>query len=286
MDFARSGSMKLAATLFRNSSQPTSEIVVTRDTHVIAVVGVLYIALILGAVPAEEHLRLISSTAVLVALAWIAARAWRTQYTPPSSILVVSFIAAGVLVMPGFGAMGGNNGPALPVGFVGTLLVAMWWVTLRWVATPKQPRQPLRQPIMFALLGALCLSLIASVPILIMLVADPSRGERLLLVYPAYFGGAILAAVTYWLLQAIAHRPIGKYLIAGAAGTCLYAAVGPVVFLIDGEPIIVSELLGMGAVCGFLVGPPVAFSWSANATADKRRKKRPKTPRRRTDVQQ
>jgi hypothetical protein len=218
---------------------------------------------VLSAVPADDYTRLLGSAAVLIALIWVLDRAWQTDHTPPFSILMVSFVGAGVLVIPAFGTMGGDNGPAIPVGFIGALVVTMWWVALRWRVTVKQPRQKLRQPLLFAALGALVLSVIATIPILIMLAVDRTQGVRLTLVYVSYFVGAILAALIFWALQGAAHRPLGKYLIAGLAGTCLYAAVGPVVSLVEGDPIVLSELLSIGAACGFLVGPPVAFSWSA-----------------------
>jgi hypothetical protein len=236
---------------------------VATDKPAVTGVVILYIVLVLGAVPAHDYSRILASTAVLITLLWVIDRVWRTEQTPPFSIMIVSFIGAGVLVMPAFGAMGGDSAPALPVSFVGALVVTMWWVSLRWRVSEKQPRQPLWQPILFAVLGALVLSIIATVPILIMLAADRSQGVRLMLVYVSYFGGAILAAVVFWVLQGIAHRPLGRYLIAGLAGTCLYAAVGPVVSLVEGDPIILSELLGIGAGFGFLVGPPVAFLWWA-----------------------
>ena len=84
----------------------------------------------------------------------------------------------------------------------------------------------------------------------------------MLWVYPAYFGGALAAASIYWLLQGIAHRPVGRYLIGAAGGFFVYAAMGPVIAVVEDDPIDIAEMAMIGLVAGCLVGPPVAMSWS------------------------
>lgn len=232
---------------------------VRTDKPVVAAILVLYTALAVIAVPPQDYLRILLSVGVLMSLVAVVDRAWRADETPPITVLLVSFIAASVLVMAAFGAMGGENGPALPIGFAGAQVVTMWWVAMRWSVTHKQQRTPLRESFKVAIIAAVLLSIIASVGVVIAVAADRHHGVRLMLVYPAYFIGAALAAVVYWALQGTAHRPLGKYLIGALAGTCLYIAVGPVVIIMKQEPFVVAELLGLGAVCGFLVGPPVAF---------------------------
>jgi hypothetical protein len=204
---------------------------------------------------------MLGAAAVLVTAVVLVARGTRNSPPPSFSVLIVSFVGAAALVMPGFHAMGGRNGPALPIGFLGSQAVSLLWATLLWrdFSRPRS-RVVLRDALRFALFGAVGLSVIASIPIVLMLFADPGKVRTYLLVYPAYLLGAVAAAVIYWLFRRIAHRPVGQYIIGGLAGTCMYTAVAPIVYLSKGEPIRIGELLGLGIVCGFLVGPPVALS--------------------------
>ena len=220
-----------------------------------------YAVLVLTVLPSSDFPRMLGTAAVLVTAVALVARGTHDAPPPSFSVLIVSFVGAATLVMPGFQAMGGRNGPPLPIGFLGSQAVSLLWATLIWRETSRpRSRVNLRDALRFALFGAVGLSVIASIPIALMLLSDPSKSRPYLLVYPAYFLGAFAAAIVYWLFRRIAHRPLGQYIIGGLGGTFMYTAVAPIVYLSKGEAIRPGELLGLGIVCGFLVGPPVALS--------------------------
>jgi hypothetical protein len=114
-----------------------------------------------------------------------------------------------------------------------------------------------------AVVGAGVLSAIAAIPLGIGLLAG-GFAWGMLGVLPAYFGGAFAAALIYWALQGIAHRPVGRYFLGALGGFCLYAAMGPVVSAMEEEPLDVREIVMIGIVAGCLVGPPVAMSWNSD----------------------
>ena len=177
------------------------------------------------------------------------------------SIYAVSVAGMAVLLMPNFPAMGGEHPIGVPLGFLASQAGALLWVSLRWDPDPR-PKPPtcLLEALLAGIFGAVGLSLIASIPIGIGLLAGAADMKRMLWVYPAYFAGALSAAFLYWLLQRIAHRPVGRYVIGALGGFCLYGAVGPVVAVFEGEPLDLREIAMIGTVAGMLVGPPVAMS--------------------------
>lgn len=238
------------------------------DTVLASLAIAAFVLVVLTLLPPSDFLRMFAGAGILIA--GVALVAWGTRHSPPasSSVLIVSFLGIAVLVMPGFRAMGGRNGLALPIGFFGSQGISLLWATLVWrPASRSRSRVSLRDTLRFALFGAVGLSVIASIPIVLMLLSNPTKTRPYLLVYPAYFLGALAAALIYWLFRKIAHRPIGQYVIGALGGTCMYTAVAPIVFLSKGEPVRVGELLSLGLVCGFLVGPPVALSASDAAAS-------------------
>ena len=240
-----------------------------RDHVIAAFFLVAYVALVLAVLPTADYARMLGGAVVLTIAVVIAARVTRDKPPPSFSVFVVSVISGAVLVMPGFSAMGGHNGPALPIGFAGVQALAMLWATL---ISPELPpvdsKIGLRAALYGAFAGATGLSLIATIPLALMLITDSSRALPYLFVYPAYFLGACSAALVFFAFRAIAHRPVGQYLIGALGGTCLYAAVAPIVYISKGEAIHFAELLAVGATCGFLVGPPVALAISRNEYPD------------------
>ncbi|NUQ21503.1 MAG: hypothetical protein HOQ09_11135 [Gemmatimonadaceae bacterium] len=221
----------------------------------------VYAVLVLVILPASAYARMLGGAAILIAAAAVVAP-WISKSSPPAmSMLIVSFAGIAVLVIPNFRAMGGENGPALPIGFLGSQAIALLWATLiRPGRARSLARVSLGDAFRFAMFGAAILSAIASIPIAWMLFHDAARALPFLLVYPAYFLGGFATAVIYWLFRGVAHRAVGPYVIGALGGTCMYTAVAPIVYLSQRQPIPVGEMLEIGIVCGFLVGPPVALS--------------------------
>ena len=209
--------------------------------------------------PASEWARMLGLGAVVLAGVAAVARAMGDRRTPAGSILAVSFVGIAVLAAPGFPALGGRHLAAVPVGFLGSQAAALLWVSLRWSPVPRGPRTPLRSALAFGAFAAAALSAVATIPIVFAFFADRRAGSTLLLAYPGYFAGFLAAGLAYWLLQGIAHRPVGRYLIGVLGGLCVYGAVAPVVYLLDDDPIGVGEMVALALVLGCLVGPPVAL---------------------------
>lgn len=233
------------------------------DRTVAAATILAYVSAVVLALPASEYPRMLGGAVALLAALFAIARVLGDRATPGMSAMFVSIAAAAVLVVPGFPAMGGRHRAAVPVGFLGSQAAALFWIALRWRAGAQaHARTPLVGALGWGVSGALALSAVATIPIGIALLADRTKAAELLLVYPAYFAGALSAAALYWLLQGAAHRPVGRYLIGVLGGFCMYAAAAPVVYLIDGDPIDLRRLGAVAAVCGFLVGPPVALSFA------------------------
>ena len=233
------------------------------DRIVAAASIAVYVASVLALLPPSGYLRMLGGGAVVFAAVMAIAHVRRNRAVSGWSVFAISIAAAAVLVVPGFPAMGGRDSPAVPVGLFGSQAAAVLWVTLRW--SPEEPakhRTSLKGALVYSVLGGMCLGLIATIPIVIAIITDRGIARSLLLVYPSYFFGTAAVAVTYWLLQTITHRPVGRYLLGVLGGFCMYASVGPVVDIVEGDPIDIRELLVSAAVCGLLVGPPVAMSLS------------------------
>jgi MFS family permease len=77
----------------------------------------------------------------------------------------------------------------------------------------------------------------------------------------------------YWSLQGFARLAAGRYLIGVLGGFCLYGAVAPIVMIFNNEPMDIRMMSAVAAVCGFLVGPPVALGLLADSTAGNRNRR-------------
>jgi hypothetical protein len=219
-----------------------------------------YLVLVLGLLPPDAYPLMLGGGVLLVIGTAFAAGVWPGTAAPAGSLMVVSFVASAVLVMPNFPAMGGSHPLAPPLGFLGAQVITLLWVALRWPPWRRSStRTSLGEAVLFGAIAAVLLSVVASIPIAIALVVEPEEVGAILWVYPAYLAGALAASLLYWLLQGVAHRPTGLYLIGVLGGACVYGAIAPVVSLVDGEPLVLSELLEIATVCGVFVGPPVAF---------------------------
>lgn len=220
----------------------------------------IYAVLVVAMLPGDAYPLMFFGLAALVSAVLVADRIWGARETHGMTVMAVSFVGAAVLVVPNFPAMGGGHRAAVPLGFVGSQGVALLWITSRW--TPEQKRKErssLGRCLGGGALAALGLSAIATIPIAIMLLSEPQKAASVLWVYPAYLAGATTAALFYWLLQGVSHRPIGKYAIGLLGGMCMYAAVGPVASAMKDQPMSVTEFLMVGLVLGVLVGPPVVI---------------------------
>lgn len=228
----------------------------------VAVMGV-YVVAVVAFLPPAKFAHMLGGGALYFAAVAALAHALGNRTTVAFSILLVSFVGAAVLLVPNFPAMGGQHIVGVPIGFLGSQAGALLWISLRWKAEskPKQ-RTSLIEALLAGMFGAVAVSVIASIPIGIGLLSGEAEMRGVLWVYPAYMGGALAAAFLYWILQGIAHRPVGRYFIGALGGFCVYAAMGPVVSIAEEEPLDLHEMAMIGIVAGCLVGPPVAMSWS------------------------
>lgn len=234
---------------------------VNGDRGIALALTVVYAAVVVGFLPPELYLRMLVGAWLLFAAVVVLARQVGNRSTPAMTILLVQLAAAALLVMPSFPAMGGRHPAAVVIGFLGTQVAGLLWVTHRWAPGARTPNRSLASVVGFALLVFLGISVIASIPIGLILLLDAREWLPVLLVYPAYLAGALGAGAIYWVLQGIGHRPSGRYLLGVLGGFCVYFAVGPVVAILDGEPMDPVPLVVIGVVAGCLVGPAVAFGW-------------------------
>lgn len=220
----------------------------------------VFLALVVVLLPSAEYPRMLGGGAAVFAAIHAIAHVRRNQPESGWSVLAITVAAGAVLIVPGFPAMGGLDMASPMLGFLGTQAAVVHWITLRWSSeVPARRRTPLKTVAAYAMLAGLLLSLLATIPLVIGIISNPGFTSRALLIYPSYLVGTSTVAFTYWLLQGVAHRPVGRYLLGAIGGFCLYAAVAPVAEILEGDPIIIKEVLGAAVVCGFLVGPTVAM---------------------------
>jgi hypothetical protein len=232
----------------------------TTDHKIAYSLGALFVVLCAVQLPPAAALQLSALGLAAMAAAGFVAGVLGDRATPAFSILVVSLAAFALLVMPEFPAMGGTHRAAVPLGFLGTVATTLIWVTHRWPALHRDRGRTgsFGSALWIALAFAVILSLIASVPLAIIWLGGEGRPEHAL-IYAAYFVGALAAAVLYRLVRRLQYLASGRYLIGGLCGFCLYAAVAPVVAILDNEPLVWTQIVTVGIVAGVFVGPPVAF---------------------------
>ena len=238
------------------------------DRAVAVTATAIYAVAVVALLPSERFVHMLGGGALFFGS--VAALAYRLRTRTPAgfSILLVSFAGAAILLVPNFPAMGGQHPGGISVGFLGSQAGALLWISQRWEAEPNaRQRASLAASLLVAVLSAIGISLVASVPIGLGVLSGREGSLTMLWVYPAYFVGALASGMLYWLLQGIAHRPVGRYLIGALAGFCVYAAIGPVVSIVQEQPLTLREIATMGVVAGCLVGPPVAMAWSDNLSA-------------------
>jgi hypothetical protein len=237
------------------------------DRAVAAAMAGVYVVAVVTFLPASTHVHMLAGGALYFVAVAALARVLGRLDTPAISIMLVSFAGIAVLLMPNFPAMGGRHVGGVPIGFLGSQAGALIWISMRWKADPGlKERVSLVEALLGGVFGALALSVVASIPIVLALLSGGASARSVLWVYPAYFAGTLAAALLYWILQGIAHRPVGRYLIGALGGFCLYAAMGPVVSVIEEDPLDLQEMAMIGIALGCLVGPAVVMSWNDGGT--------------------
>ena len=221
---------------------------------------ILYFVLAASLLPRSEYLHALGGGVLTFSAIILASGFFKRGWLPGLSVLAVGFISFAVLVMPTLPAMGGRVLRAIPIGFIGVQAAILLWAVLQWPYTlPPRSHVSLVSALKYGLFIATAISLVATLPILLTLFSDAPSSKTILLAYPAYFAGFLAAAIVYWSLQHVAHLAVGRYLIGVLGGTCVYGAVGPVVFLFRNEPIELPLLLAIAAIAGGFVGPALAL---------------------------
>ncbi len=234
----------------------------TVDQGIAASVAALYCVLVAALLPAELYLRTLGGGLLVFGIVAAAAHWVGHRGVPGMSVLIVGIAAGALLWMPTFPAMGGKSRAAIYLGFLGMQAAMLLWVALTWSPPLRRsPHRSLLSAYRWALLMALGLSVIATVGVGLGVAVGGPRARAMLLVYPAYFAGALAAATLYWLLQRITDLGTGRYLLGMLGGTCVYGAVAPIVSLTDGDRFRLGPMAATAIVCGSLVGPAVAVGF-------------------------
>ena len=224
-------------------------------------VALAYGVAVLIVVPPSRYAYMLGAAAVLLAGVALLARARRSIQPFFMSVLIMVIVAAVVLVVPNFPAMGGPGWGTAAVGFIGVQAAALLWTALRWEPWPPRATRIRLLLCLFAGLGGgIGLSLIASIPILLALISDGSEALPILWAFPAYVLGGLIVGLVAWTFQDVTRHPTGRYIVGGLAGTLVYVLFGPIVAVIDGDAVVWQEILEIGVACGWLVGPAVAMA--------------------------
>jgi hypothetical protein len=232
------------------------------DTAISRTLATGYLAAGFWLLPKHEWLRAIGLAALIILLASLLTdrlgRGAMARFEP----FVVTVASLALLAFPTFPAEGGEGGRSTLYGGVGAQVVVLLWAAGRW-CSPGRAVQPssLGRVLTFAFAAALFISLVATVPILIVAFSGDPRAHHIWGTYVGYFAGAACAGLIYWLMQGVSHLATGRYAIGILAGTCVYGAVAPIVFAIRGDPFVMREALIMAYVCGAVVGGSVALAW-------------------------
>ena len=242
----------------------------TLDARIAITAVALYTGLVLVYLPGEEYVRALGGAAVVFGGVTLLAHRMGRGTIPGLSVIGVAAVAVAVLVMPTLPAMGGRHPAAVPIGFIGVQAAIILWAALRWQPPPPRfvrARTSLGQAWFAGAIMALVLSLIAALLLGVGLLTGERYGAGALLVFPAYFVGMLGAATVYWLLQRLTHLAVGRYLIGVLGGICVYGAMGPVVAILDGNPVDPRFILVLASIIGGVVGPAIALDRSQDVAA-------------------
>jgi hypothetical protein len=238
---------------------------VDTDSRIAATLVALYFILALALLPPTAYVHSVGGGILVFGTIFgIMQRVGRGPL-PGLRVLFVGFTSGIVLALPTFPAMGGTNRAAVPIGFFGVQVAIVLFGVLR---SPLRPRStdhvPLRRALKIGAFAALGLSIIAMIPMALGFETLGRSAFPILLVYPGYFVGFLSAATAYWALQRVNHLATGRYLIGLIGGTCVYAAVAPVVALTERDPLDIGVMLALAVVAGGFVGP----AYTLNTVAD------------------
>lgn len=236
----------------------------TDDLVAGALIGV-YLVVSAALLPVHEYPRALGGGIAVFALIAGIARTVGRGKVHGLSVLAVACASAALLAVPTFPAMGGNHLVAVPLAGLGVQAAMLLWAVRRWAPRPPaKERTSLLAVLGFGAGMAAALSVIATIPILFVAVAEGRRALLILLVYPAYFAGMLAAATIFWLLQRTAHLAAGRYLIGALGGFCGYAAFAPIVALIEGETLGLEMMIYLSSIPGGIVGPALALELGEN----------------------
>lgn len=228
---------------------------------------IFYGAVAIVLLPTSEYLRMLGGAAAIFALAYAIAARFGRGPLGIYDTLFVFFGAAVVLVVPGFPAMGGTVPADVPLGMLGAQVALLVYASRRWTLNPRRfDHISLIRAWKAGLVAAVAFSLLATLPIGYGLLTVPHEAAPMLLVYPAYFVGFLLAASAYWVLQRIGHLAFGCQTIGLMCGLCAMAAIGPVASFVDHDPLDLRQLALTLVACGALLGPPVALVITSQPT--------------------
>jgi hypothetical protein len=157
------------------------------------------------------------------------------------------------------------RGTTMPAMLVGVVAAQAVWAIHRYPPLPAKPSHGVwRNALVGAgvgLLGGGGLVCIAAALLALQTIGNghtlPLKASGLLV--PGYLLGGIVAGAIAGALRPLWRWPLGTMFAGSLGGLALYAAIGPAASFPELSPL--SEHLGIGAVCGLLVGPAVAISW-------------------------
>lgn len=232
------------------------------DTWIALGAAGAYLALSAVLLPFSEYARALGGGMIVFALVAGVARWMGRGPILLGRLLVVLVGSMFVFLLPTFPAEGGRYPIAIPLGFSGMQVAMVLWASLRWEHRPPGKHISLRRAWRFGLLGAAVLSIAATLPIAAGLILGGIDALPMLLVYPGYLIGLFTATTIYWGLQHFSHYATGEYLIGALGGTCVVAALLPLLVVIEG-PMTPHDALAVTVGSGMLLGPLLALSLSS-----------------------
>jgi hypothetical protein len=244
----------------------------TAPSAAIPVIVAFYVAVMLA--PSHRLTLLVSGT-VGIAACWIIAG--RRGVDPGAGQEMIGIFLAACIAI------------AMPVAFqapipvrtmaaeaLGILAIEATWAARCFpVFPPARPQSALRRArtgVLFGVLMAIGVSLIATVPLAaaLLLAGAAERAEvRAVapLIYAAYLVGGVGAGLVVGLLRPLSRWPLGTMLLGVLGGICIYGAIGPVAELARPPISSIPEMIGIALACGLLAGPPAALGLRYNAAA-------------------
>jgi hypothetical protein len=241
------------------------------DAPYVWALACLYLLLCAALLPREDLLRAVGSAVLVFGALHVEGSLRRGRRMLHIASLALTFALIVVLVAPTIPSLGGRGGGVSTVlGFVGVQIALLVRGVARWSA-PVQDRASLPARRAFpkivgkALLVALGVSAIATVPIGLGLVSGSMQFAQVRWIYAAYVVAALGIAVTVWGLQSLLSLATGRYLIGVLSASIAYGAVGLAVEALSNDRGGFAFLPMHAIVLGGIVGPAIAFDRDAFA---------------------